>query len=79
MSDDSVYRGWIFLSTLTIVFIVLKIIRVMTCSWLWIFSPIWIPIVLAMVLGLVLKAIDIFGNRVQRWLFKIWTGEKDDE
>lgn len=32
---------------LTLVFIVLKLCNVISWSWLWVLSPIWIPLVLA--------------------------------
>lgn len=35
------------LSTLLIVFIVLKLCKVITWSWMWVLSPFWIPLVLA--------------------------------
>ena len=36
-----------FCGLLTIVFIVLKLCKVISWSWLWVLSPIWIPLVLA--------------------------------
>ena len=36
-----------FYGLLTIVFIVLKLCKVISWSWLWVLSPIWIPLVLA--------------------------------
>lgn len=35
-----------FFTALTLIFIVLKLVGVITWSWLWVLSPIWIPIVL---------------------------------
>ena len=37
-------------SVLTIVFVVLKLVGVITWSWWWVCSPLWIPVVLALVL-----------------------------
>lgn len=43
-----------FLELLTIVFITLKLTHVVTWSWWWVLSPIWIPLVLMLViLGIV--------------------------
>lgn len=39
-----------FLGLLTIVFIALKLIGVIKWSWIWILSPIWIPIIIGGVL-----------------------------
>jgi hypothetical protein len=30
--------------TLFIVFLILKLTRILSCSWLWVTSPLWIPI-----------------------------------
>lgn len=43
-----------FVSLLTVAFIVLKLCGVITWSWLWILSPIWIS------LGLVLAIVVVF-------------------
>lgn len=32
-----------FFGLLTIVFIVLKLLGIVTFSWLWVFAPLWIP------------------------------------
>jgi hypothetical protein len=37
-----------FLGALTIVFIVLKLTGVITWSWWWVLSPIWIPVLIAL-------------------------------
>lgn len=40
-----------FCSLLTILFIGLKLTNVITLSWLWVVSPLWIPILSALVIG----------------------------
>ena len=47
-----------FVGLLTIVFITLKLIGIINWSWLWVLSPIWISIVLAMVLVCVYFIVD---------------------
>ena len=42
-----------FVGLLTIVFIVLKLIGTISWSWLWVLSPIWIVLVIAMALLIV--------------------------
>ena len=39
-----------FCGMLTILFIALKLLKVINWSWIWVFSPLWVPIVLFMVL-----------------------------
>lgn len=38
-------NGW-FTGLLTIAFIVLKLCGVVNWAWIWVFAPLWIPIVL---------------------------------
>lgn len=40
-----------FVGLLTIVFITLKLLKVIEWSWWWVLSPIWIDIILAIVLA----------------------------
>lgn len=47
MSSSSTGIG--FTSLLTLVFIVLKLMKVIAWSWWWIVSPTWIPILLIIV------------------------------
>lgn len=63
MSDTSeknltVRTGVGFTGLLTIVFIVLKLLGVISWSWLWVLSPIWISLAVSLV---------IFG-----FVFLIW-------
>lgn len=41
MNNDT-RRGMGFTSVLTLIFIVLKLCKVITWSWWWVLSPIWI-------------------------------------
>lgn len=47
-SSSSSSSGIGFVGLLTIVFIVLKLTGYITWPWLWVLSPIWISIVLAL-------------------------------
>lgn len=52
-------RGGIgFASTLTIVFIVLKLLGVINWSWLWVLSPLWISWAILVLVLTVIKLID---------------------
>lgn len=39
-----------FFGLLTITFIVLKLLKVIEWSWLWVLSPIWIPLVIVVLI-----------------------------
>jgi hypothetical protein len=43
-----------FCGLLAIAFIVLKLCGVIAWSWLWVLSPLWIPMVLALLIGIVI-------------------------
>ena len=43
-----------FCGLLTIVFIILKLCNVISWSWLWVLSPLWIPIVLTLAILLII-------------------------
>lgn len=45
--------GISFWSLLCIVFIVLKLCNVIDWSWWWVLAPIWIPIVIMIIIGLI--------------------------
>lgn len=51
-----------FLGLLTIVFIVLKLLNVISWSWWWVLSPLWIPVALGIVIWLIACVIAIFLN-----------------
>ena len=47
------FTGLGFCDILGIVFIVLKICGVITWSWVWVLSPIWIPIIIAIICAII--------------------------
>ena len=47
-NDNKTSKGIGFLGLLAIAFIVLKLVGVISWSWLWVLSPLWIPIVIAL-------------------------------
>ncbi len=56
--DKKTKRGGMgFLSTLTLIFVVLKLLGLIDWPWLWVLSPIWIPVLLiAAIFGVILVA-----------------------
>lgn len=59
MENKQASGGIGFTGLLTIVFIVLKLLKVINWSWLWVLSPLWITI--ALVIMLVILSL-IFSN-----------------
>ena len=44
-----------FLGLLTIVFIILKLCKIISWSWLWVLVPIWLPIAILTIIYLIIK------------------------
>lgn len=57
MENQIIYQGPGILSILLVAFIVLKLCGVITWSWLWVLSPLWIPIVLLLAILLIVGVI----------------------
>lgn len=49
-----------FCAVLTLIFITLKLLGKISWSWLWVLSPLWIPIALIVLLMVVVSIITIF-------------------
>lgn len=47
-----------FAEALTLLFIGLKLGKVITWSWLWVLSPLWIPLGLAIVVAIIIVAVS---------------------
>ena len=51
MNNNNNTSGGIgFPGLLTIMFIALKLLKIITWSWWWVLSPIWIPIILGIII-----------------------------
>lgn len=64
-SNSGATGGIGFCGVLTIVFIVLKLCKVITWSWLWVLAPVWIPAAIA-VLILVIYVLVSLGLAIFR-------------
>lgn len=49
-NKTNIATGLSFTDLLAIVFIVLKLTKVITWSWWWVLSPLWIPLAVGLVL-----------------------------
>lgn len=64
--NNTVYKsggGIGFAGVLTIVFVVLKLVGVINWPWIWVLSPIWIGIGIALIFALILFIIFIIIKR----------------
>lgn len=53
-SDNSSSGGIGFVGLLTIAFVVLKLTNVISWSWWWVISPVWITTILVVVLAFII-------------------------
>lgn len=51
------------LGTLTIILIILKLMGKISCSWIWVFSPFWIPSILIFLGFSIVFAIALHLNK----------------
>lgn len=56
--QTTVNGGIGFTGLLTIAFIVLKLLGIITWSWVWVFAPIWIDAILVIILLAVLLIVN---------------------
>ena len=61
-SNSSSSGGTGFCGMLTILFIAFKLLGIITWSWLWVLSPLWISAVLAIAIVVIVAIISETGN-----------------
>lgn len=61
MADAQTSGGIGFTGLLTVLFVALKLTHVIAWSWLWVLSPIWIPLVSVAVIAF-LYAVFTYSN-----------------
>lgn len=49
--------------TLTIVFLVLKLCKVISWRWIWVFAPVWITLSIALVAGIIYIILYIWSKK----------------
>lgn len=58
MNENNKSGGIGFCGLLTIAFIVLKLCKVISWSWIWVLSPSWIPILILVVVVIIHAFMD---------------------
>jgi hypothetical protein len=66
---DKYDGGVSFLGLLFLLFLGLKLGHVIDWSWWWIFSPLWIPLVTGLLIGLI---VIIFYNHSKRKIMRMF-------
>lgn len=49
MNNVNIHLDYTIILALTLVFFILKITHYITWSWIWVFSPIWISMILSLI------------------------------
>lgn len=57
MANEQTKSGLGFSSILLLIFITLKLIGTINWSWWWVLSPIWIPLGLVIVFGIIVLSL----------------------
>lgn len=73
MNTTVKFKGIGFAQLLTVAFIVLKLTNVITWSWLWVLSPLWISFALAVLfmgLALIIVIMGLGEKKINKINFK---------
>lgn len=62
-NEENVSGGIGFGGLLTIVFIVLKLTKVISWSWWWVTAPLWIPIAIFVIIVIIVLLLNIIVRR----------------
>lgn len=63
MENNSTKSGGIgFCGLLTILFIALKLTKIITWSWWWVLAPLWVPIVIALIAIIIIIFVGIIKS-----------------
>ena len=87
MKENKSNSSW-FIPALALIFIVLKLMGYIDWSWLWVLSPIWIPLALSLIVIIFAFFKGVYKEvkrqeREQKWmdktendilLHRMWTG-----
>ena len=59
MNSDNNYRaGFSLGDVLLVVFVILKLCKVINWSWFWVLSPLWISLIIYIILVIIIKIIS---------------------
>lgn len=75
MSEKKSSSSISFCGLLAIAFIVLKLTKVISWSWLWVLSPLWIPLALALVIFIVYFILKLIQGILESKNHNSWIKE----
>ncbi len=63
-TSESTSSGIGFCGLLTIVLIALKLMNLISISWVWVWAPIWLPIAVALTIGAIVLVVALLFHGV---------------
>lgn len=63
MHNTNTNVGMSFFEVLTVIFVVLKLVGVISWPWLWVLAPIWIPLGIIFLISFVIAIIKVVLKR----------------
>ena len=79
MSEKKSSSSISFCGLLAIAFIVLKLTKVISWSWLWVLSPLWIPLALALVIFIVYFILKLIQGILESKNHNSWIKEEAEK
>lgn len=79
MSDKKSNNSISFCGLLAIVFIVLKLTKVISWSWIWVLSPLWVPLVLDLVIFIVYFILKLIQGILESKNHNSWIKEEAEK
>lgn len=63
MHSTNTNVGMSFFEVLTVIFVVLKLVGVISWPWLWVLAPIWIPLGIILLISFVIAIVKVVLKR----------------
>lgn len=63
--NKTTYIGIGFCDVLTIAFIILKLLNIITWSWIWVLAPIWLPVALILGVFVIVVIITLVKDKIK--------------
>ncbi len=63
-NNGAKYVGIGFCDLLALIFITLKLLGVITWSWLWVLSPIWIPVATVVIICIIIILVALIVDKL---------------
>jgi len=66
MKNDAKTSGTNIWTILLVVFVVLKLTHTIEWKWIWVLSPLWIPIAIVIVAAIIINSISVISQAIKK-------------